>query len=43
VQSKRKSWGLLHQERDDFRITHFWKCIVPFFATTHLFLVIYHF
>jgi hypothetical protein len=33
----------LHQERDAFRITHFWKCFDPFFATTRLFMVIYHF
>jgi hypothetical protein len=32
-----------HQEWDTTRITHFWTCIVPFVATTGLFLVIYHF
>jgi hypothetical protein len=34
---------VIHQEWDNTRITHFWNCIVPFFETTHLFLVIYPF
>jgi hypothetical protein len=31
-----------HQEQDDTRITHFWKCTVPFFCDNPFFFVIYH-
>jgi hypothetical protein len=35
---ERSATKTLHQEWDDSQITHFWKCIVPFFVTNRFFL-----